>query len=202
MPDDRAVFARCLVRAFFDCPLIKHILPSGRRSLRDRVRYFEMMFASVDTIGGRHMISDGRSGAIWRLPNRTKEAAAPKVILEEAKRLRILFGLHLTSVQKKFDALEAHHPTFAHIYISAIGTDPSFQRHGLASELLATCIAQADHDYLPIYLEVAKPESQQFFERRGFQPIHSFSMPENGPKVTGMLRPVNTPDHAEEKQSG
>ena len=68
-----------------------------------------------------------------------------------------------------------------HWYLWVIGVEPERQGRGLGSSLVEPMIAQADADGLPCYLETHKERNIAFYEKHGYNVVHSGNVPGGGP---------------------
>jgi GNAT superfamily N-acetyltransferase len=75
-----------------------------------------------------------------------------------------------------------------HLYFSQLSVDPSAQRSGIGSVLMARVIADADGVALPVYAETGKPEVVAFLRSFGFVEIGRVELPRGVP-LWLMLRP-------------
>jgi GNAT superfamily N-acetyltransferase len=62
-----------------------------------------------------------------------------------------------------------HEVAEPHWYLSLLGTDPSFQRRGVGSALLAPVLARAHEQGIPAYLETQKEMNVPYYRRHGFE---------------------------------
>ncbi|OQN99742.1 hypothetical protein B0A48_14512 [Cryoendolithus antarcticus] len=76
--------------------------------------------------------------------------------------------------------------------LEKLGVDPAFRRQGMAKLLLKECLALADGDGLPMYLE-ALPGSARMYLKYGFQEQGSFEMLDGKYLVTLMSRQAQRP---------
>ena len=79
-------------------------------------------------------------------------------------------------------------PEQPHWYLQSIGTDPDFQRRGLASALLTPVLERCDAERMPAYLETLKARNVAIYERFGFRVTGEIDLPLGGPHVWLMWR--------------
>ena len=69
-------------------------------------------------------------------------------------------------------ALKKLHTAYAkgpHIYVWAVGVDPSAQGHGFCGKLLRAASAVADREQLPCYLECCGEKNPKIYKRYGYK---------------------------------
>ena len=76
---------------------------------------------------------------------------------------------HLRAWQSWLAQVEKLHPKVPHYYLEYIGVEPTFQRQGLGSRLLAELTRRADVAGVGCYLETATQHNLPLYERFGFR---------------------------------
>jgi len=78
-----------------------------------------------------------------------------------------------------------------HYYLWGITVDPARQRTGAGTTLLNAMFDKADGESMPIYLETHQFINVAYYEQRGFQLIHTGTMPGDDLAFWCMLREPN-----------
>jgi GNAT superfamily N-acetyltransferase len=68
-----------------------------------------------------------------------------------------------------------------HWYLWVIGIEPEQQGRGLGSSLVEPMIARAETEGMPCYLETHKERNVAFYEKHGYNVVHSGNVPGSGP---------------------
>jgi ribosomal protein S18 acetylase RimI-like enzyme len=194
-----------LARAFFDDPLSIYLSPDEQRRARVLpwlyeciVRYGAMYGA---TFGGELLVTpNGLDGlAVWLPPRPTH--------VPVSRRLRaalVLFrtGLPFAPLKFGFDSigrfmaantvehLRAKLAPEPHWYLWVIGVEPEHQGRGLGSSLIGPMLTRADAERKPCYLETHKEPNVRFYQKHGFDVVHSGYVPRDGPAYWCLKRPA------------
>lgn len=75
-----------------------------------------------------------------------------------------------------------------HYYLWGIAVDPARQRSGAGTALLNTMFDRADREAMPVYLETHREANVAYYEQRGFQLLHTGTMPGDDLPFWCMLR--------------
>ena len=189
--DDLGAVAVALSQAFWDDPVISHVLPEGIADRRKRLETFlrlgskgALPHGSLYAIGGAN--GDVAGAAVWKPPGHWR--VTPREILPAlpamlwALRTRARVGVQM------LNAIEAEHPTEPHWYLEILGTHPEHQGKGLGSALLAPVLAHCDAEGEPAYLESSKEQNIPFYERHGFRVTKELHPPGGAPTLWAMWR--------------
>lgn len=183
--DDIPAMAEMLARAFHDDPIVAWVFRDEAR----RATYTRRFFAGRARvlIGQREIYTaDGTAAAaMWARPDEWRDPP-----LRAMKELAILapgVGLRIGRVIRGLVQVEAKHPQPPHWYLAVLGTDPSRQGEGLATELLSHVLGECDRDEVPAYLETGTERNVAFYTRHGFKVTEELRLP-NGPPVWLMWR--------------
>jgi GNAT superfamily N-acetyltransferase len=77
-------------------------------------------------------------------------------------------------------AVDEARPSGPYWYLGVLATDPSHQRRGLATAVMAPVLEEADREGIDCCLETSTMANRRFYERRGFTeltPLHIASGP-------------------------
>jgi GNAT superfamily N-acetyltransferase len=77
-------------------------------------------------------------------------------------------------------AVDEARPSGPYRYLGVLATDPSHQRRGLATAVMAPVLEEADREGIDCCLETSTMANRRFYERRGFTeltPLHIASGP-------------------------
>ncbi len=132
------------------------------------------------------MTADGRSAAIWAPPKLWR--IAPRRIVRHMPRSLWAGGLRSLSAFAALGETERRHPTDAHWYLAALGTDPEARGRGLASAVMGPVLDRCDAEDLGAYLESSKEQNIPFYERHGFDVIDTIDLDHGGPRLWTMWR--------------
>jgi GNAT superfamily N-acetyltransferase len=100
-----------------------------------------------------------------------------------------LVGVRAHAVVELLRRFGASHPQHEpHYYLSLLGVADRHRGRGLGIALLRENLARIDAEGAAAYLESSNPDNDKRYQALGFQPIVSFTAPEDGPTVTGMWR--------------
>lgn len=69
-----------------------------------------------------------------------------------------------------------------------IVVDPGHQRKGIGTTLLESLISKADTEKKPIYLETHNEKNVAYYQRMGFDLVHTGSIPKYDLKIWCMVR--------------
>jgi ribosomal protein S18 acetylase RimI-like enzyme len=79
-----------------------------------------------------------------------------------------------------------------HWYLAGIGVDPSEQRRGIGSALLAPGIEGSERARVPCALLTNSEGNLSFYRRHGFEVVLEGETPTDGPHAWMMLRKPNS----------
>jgi ribosomal protein S18 acetylase RimI-like enzyme len=177
-----------LARAFQDDPAWGWVLPNPRRRAALLPWLFQTGFeiadAEVWTIEG-----DLVGVARWLPPGQ------PNVHVGAMLRALVATPLRVREATNRFfaygravESFRARAVPEPHWYLAGIGVDPSFQRRGMGSALLAKGTDAADAAGLPCALLTNSERNLDFYRRRGFEVVLEGRTPEDGPRAWMMRR--------------
>jgi GNAT superfamily N-acetyltransferase len=176
-----------LRRAFWDDPIMGHVLPEGVSSREKRMAGLMRMEAKPTIEQGSVLVTDdGTAAAIWKPPGAWKLGGAEMVkqmpLAIATLRAGLLRGLATLTMMEK------HHPAEPHWYLAVLGTAPEAQGKGKGSALVQPILDRCDTEGLPAYLESSKERNVPFYERHGFRVTEVIELPKGGPKAWLMWR--------------
>lgn len=186
--DQLAEASAMLARAFHADPAWVWLIPDERRRASVLPWLFgigfEIAAADVWTTAGPIL-----GCARWLPPGR------PPVRVGPALRAFIATPLRLREATSRFfaygRALEKMRIDVAngpHWYLAGLGVEPSQQRKGIGSALLAPGIEGAGRDGLPCVLLTNDEQNLSFYERHGFRTVLEGDRPTGGPHAWAMVR--------------
>lgn len=176
--DDVSGVARVMSRSLGDDPFFQWLLPDVETRMAKTRRFFAQVagFGYVphgDTrvTESEDSTSDGsvvRGVALWAPPENNPEGRL--VSLRNWPHWVSLLGRdRITAFLRIFAEWKLSAPQEPHLYLAALGVDPAFAGHGVASTLLTDGLDRADAEGLPVYTQTLDPKSAAFYERFGFE---------------------------------
>jgi GNAT superfamily N-acetyltransferase len=183
-PDDRAKVVATVTAAFCDDPawdfLTDHqysrVAPLLAASL------FEMRVAT----GNVWVSEDLCAVAMWNAPAKSDEVPGAKEVCD---RYRASAGPHAFECLQRYNAaVAAASSQTPHWYLGTLATDPTRQRQGLATAVIAPVLQQADNEGVACCLETSTEANRQFYERRGFTESTDLEIV-HGPATWWLRRP-------------
>ena len=183
--------AAVLVRALFDDPVWRFVLPSPRRRARTMnslVRAdVERYVADADAFRNEHGV------ALWRRVVPRPESARsprPSEVLDRrpSREERDQFGRHWRRARRVAGAIRALRPDPGeHHYLHLIGVDPGDAGQGHGAALVTPVLDELDGDGVPAFLVSSNPDNLGFYRRFGFVVSGSVELP-GGPMLHAMWR--------------
>ena len=193
-PGDRDAAVRVLTDAFIDFPPIQIVVGTGQGAAERLHRMDTITFPgkSVVLVAER----DGQIvGVLTHADPPDCYAMTPRQMLGLAR----IIGPRLLGTIRLFRTTMRAHPKTPHRHLSQVAVDPSAQRLGIGSALMAVYCARCDEAGLPGYLETiawtdsSRPSQRRLYERFGFEVAQE---PHGSDDWTGltMIRPVTSAD--------
>lgn len=163
---DPCELAKLIGRAFLPLEPCKYLVPEQSHRLAVMTRFFEVDVRECQESGSVDVTADHRGVALWMPRSGVPSESEEPESVEELKRA---VGHYLDRFVAFNEELVSHYPTgraFHHLMI--LGVDPSAQRHGLGSAILAARHARLDAEGIPAYLEAASLALTEFYQRHGY----------------------------------
>jgi ribosomal protein S18 acetylase RimI-like enzyme len=163
-----------------------------------RRRVLPAMFAAScrDAIPLGHVYGELGAGelrgvAVWVPPGRARMSLARRLrALPDGLRILVAAPRRFPRALRYMAAADALHPTQAHWYLESVGVDPAWQRHGVATRLLAPVLALADRRRESCYLVTAREDVVSWYRGLGFEPLKDdVRLTPGGPRTWAMWRP-------------
>jgi len=184
--------ALAVANAFFDYPSLKEYFPDPVSRKWKLPWYMEHTLKSALRYGEVLTTNDG-SGVLFLLPPghtrltdwdyvKSGFLAAPLVVGIRQYAVVSASETFLADTQERLLAGRAHY------YLWGIAVNPARQRTGAGSALLKRMFERADRETMPIYLETHQHANVAYYEQRGFQLIHTGTMPGGELSFWCMLR--------------
>jgi GNAT superfamily N-acetyltransferase len=190
LADDVRPLSQSLARAFYDDPIMSHIVPDETKRRNRLWKLFDVV-AKVDMDKGGVWTTPGREGAaLWAAPGKWRDS--PRHLVRQMP-LVFTIGRDLPRAMRLFTMMDKHHPREPHWYLGVLGTDPAHQGKGLGSALLRPVLDRCDDEGVPAYLESSKESNVPFYERHGFRVMHELPIP-GGPTLWPMWRDPRPPE--------
>jgi GNAT superfamily N-acetyltransferase len=187
---DAGPLSATLARAFFDDPLMLHLLRNEKARPDTMPRLFRLLLKLGLPHGACFVSSGFEAATLWRPPNGW-HVHFKDYILNGPEFLGI-FGGAVFTVISTMDVIEKLHPKTPHWYLQVIGTDPAHQGKGYASLIMRQQLAVADAQAMPCYLESSKDSNIPIYKSFGFEVTGEIKIPD-GPTLWPMWRNAHTP---------
>lgn len=184
------MLSHTLARAFQDDPVMRWMLPEGRRRARALPRLFGAMTRHHFLAGGGSEVA--RQGtrlgaaALWDPPGRWKQT--PREELRMLPSVLLALGARSVRGQQLTEVMKQQHPEEPHWYLAVIGSDPTVRGEGFGHALMRSRLDRVDAEHAPAYLESSNPDNVPYYLRFGFEVIGELVLPDNGPRMTPMWR--------------
>jgi ribosomal protein S18 acetylase RimI-like enzyme len=170
--------SRLLTRAFFNDPFYTYIMPQEKRRANQLLWWMKALTEYTYRFGSIQVLPDYRGAAFWLGPDHTMFSTA-KLMQLGLYKVPWMLGipcmmrtLKVTGMWEKWHHL-APRP---HLYLAVIGIDPSCQRKGWGSRLMAPVLKIADERGWFCHLETATEGDIAFYSRHGFEVTQSGRM--------------------------
>ena len=178
--------------AFFDYPMMRHYFPNSKTRKRKLRWYLEQTLRCAVRFGEVWVTPDC-CGVLFVLPPGHTRLTDKEFIQNGFLFVPFVMGLGNYKRSNECEAFVADTQERllggrAHYYLWGLVTDPQAQRKGVGSALLKKLTARADAEKLPIYLETHAQSNVAYYERFGFQLIHTDTIPKHGLALWCMLR--------------
>lgn len=185
--NDAQALGEVLARAFAEDPVMQWLLPTTRARTRRLPRLFAMELLCFYLPNEEvYTTRDVAGGAIWAPPGGWRTPISN--VVRGIPRLAWTLRGRLPAAVQCVSAIERVHPPETHWYLAVVGTEPSRQRQGVGSALLAPVLDRCDRDFLPAYLESSREDNVAFYRRHGFDVTAPLDLPDGGPRIWPMWR--------------
>ncbi|WP_017582812.1 GNAT family N-acetyltransferase [Nocardiopsis valliformis] len=173
--------ARVLSRALHDDPLFRWLFPDDELRMAKVRRFFALAVGFGYMPAGDVRIAElaestesapvTRAAALWAPP--TSNPESPLVSLRTWPHWGALIGrARLAAFVRIFAEWKMASPQEQHLYLAALGVDPSVAGTGVAGGLLTAGLDEADSQGLPVFTQTLNDKSVGFYERFGFRCVH------------------------------
>ncbi len=184
--------ASVVASAFFDYPMLTYYFPDRERRARGLPWYMEKTLVCALRYGEVFVTPD-LDGVMFILPPGHTRLTQNEYIRCGFLPVPLVMGL---SNYKKSDDCEkfvadTQERLLAgrdHYYLWGLVADPKAQKKGLGTALLKLLLDKADAEDKPVYLETHEPKNVAYYERFGFNLIHTATIPAHGLDIWCMLR--------------
>ncbi|AFR09805.1 GNAT family N-acetyltransferase [Nocardiopsis alba] len=179
--DDVPGIARVLSLALHDDPLFLWLFPDEETRMAKVRRFFALTAGFGYVPAGDTRVTElaesedsaptVRAAALWAPP--TSNPEGPLVSMRTWPHWGALIGrARLTAFIRLFAEWKMATPQEPHLYLAALGVDPSATDLGLGRSLLASGLEEADAQRLPVFTQTLDVKSVGFYERFGFEVVH------------------------------
>jgi ribosomal protein S18 acetylase RimI-like enzyme len=188
---DAEGLGQTLARAFYDDPVMMHLMPDVRDRDTKLPRVFKLLFKLALPHRACFVTSGYEAATLWRPPNGWHVSIWEYLV--NAPELLGIFGTRALTVLNTMDRVEKLHPHTPHWYLQTIGTDPDRQGKGYGSLIMRQQLAVADAAGLPCYLESSKDTNIAIYKSFGFDVTGEIKIPD-GPTLWPMWRDAHRPN--------
>ena len=184
-PSDTASVSATLARAFFDDPVMMHLLPDETARREKLPRLFALLFKLALPFGACAVTPDCEAATLWRPPNQWHMPFWQYLV--HGGTLVNVFGAGTLRVMRTMDLVEKQHPKTPHWYLQTIGTDPDKQGKGYGGRVIRHQLEKIDAVGMPTYLESSKDTNIPIYQSFGFELRGEIKVPD-GPVLYPMWR--------------
>lgn len=158
------------------------MFPDAQQYLRSFPLVLKHFAGGAFDHGSAYRTVDYGAAALWLPPGAGPDEEALGAVMEE--------GVDTVLQPEVFGVLEevgAGHPDEAHWYLPAMGADPTCQRKGYGSAVMAESLRRCDEGHVAAYLESTNPANIPFYQRFGFDVIGDIQSG-SSPSISRMFR--------------
>jgi ribosomal protein S18 acetylase RimI-like enzyme len=191
-PHQKNKAAATTAAAFFDYPNFIFYFPDPKRRTRYLPWYMENVLNCALRYGEVYTTSD-ISGVIFTLPPGHTKISEWEYVQNGFLLTPLLLGFH--NYQQSMDCenfVGATHEKLLknrpHIYLWGLAVDPAYQSIGIGTALMQPLLEKANTRKLPIYLETHNEKNVAYYQRYGFDLIHTDRIPKHELPFWCMLR--------------
>ena len=191
-PRQKRSAADVLAAAFYDYPMFTFYFPDPKR----RTRYLSWYLGNVLNCALRYgevYTTPDTAGVIFTLPPGHTKISLWEYIQNGFLLSCFVLGLRNyarsmdceTFVGNMHETIMAGRP---HYYLWGLAVDPRQKRKGVGSGLMAPMLAKADADNKPVYLETHDENNVGYYQKMGFDLVHTGLIPKYDLPIWCMLR--------------
>lgn len=201
-PGDLQPLSELLARAFTDDPIYQFLMPDAAMRQAQLAWLMGVMVRYGVSYGTSARPVDRLAGVALWMPPGSGDATPWRMLRVGAGaglwRMGVGNLLRMVKASDFYEKLRKQLMPEPHRYLLLLGIDPPDQGKGIGSTLLAPELAEADRRGEPCYLETSKESNLPFYQRHGFEIVHSGRVPDGGPACWTMRRPPsgNSADQA------
>lgn len=173
--------ARVLSRSLHDDPLFRWLFPDDELRMAKVRRFFALAAGFGYVPFGDTRVADladstdappvVRGAALWAPP--TSNPEGPLVSPRTWPHWIGLLGRgRIAAFTRVFAEWKMAAPQEPHLYLAALGVDPSVVGTGVAGSLLTSGLDEADTQRLPVFTQVIDDKNIGFYEHFGFRVVH------------------------------
>ena len=191
-PRQKKKASAVLAAAFFDYPMFTFYFPDPKR----RARYLPWYLGNVLSCALRYgevFTTPQISGVAFTLPPGHTKISQWEYIQNGFLGAPILLGFrnYAQSMDCETFVGDTHEKIMKdrpHYYLWGLVVDPSQKRKGIGTALMQPIIAKADAENKPIYLETHDEKNVVYYQRMGFDLVHTDRIPKYDLPIWCMLR--------------
>jgi ribosomal protein S18 acetylase RimI-like enzyme len=181
-----------IVAAFFDYPMFDLYFPDRGTRKHVMTWYLGNVLNCAMSYGEVYTLPEV-SGVLFVLPPGHTRISQWEYIQKGFLGAPFVLGLRdFVRSQKCEEFVAGEHEKIMrerrHYYLWGLVVDPLYKRQGIGSALLIPVIEKVDSQKMPIYLETHDERNVGYYQRTGFQLVHTSTIPDSDVQVWCMVR--------------
>jgi ribosomal protein S18 acetylase RimI-like enzyme len=181
-----------LSASFFDYPMFTFYFPDPKRRTRYLPWYFQNVLNCALRYGEVYTTPD-TSGVIFTLPPGHTKISLWEYIQNGFLLTPFLLGFRNYKQSMDCESFVAYTQenlmkNRPHYYLWGLAVDPSQKAKGIGAALMLPVLAKADAQKIPVYLETHDEKNVRYYQKHGFDLIHTVRIPKYELPIWCMLR--------------
>lgn len=187
---DGAAAAGVLADAFFEDPMMVHLVPDPARRRRMLPVYFAAVLRQAGRRGKIQVATD--DDAVVGLAIAMPAGTYPLPTLPQLREWRAMAAAGVGGTLRNFrdiPPIDRARPSEPFHYLMYLGTSPAMQGRGHGAALVERVLTDADANDHPAYLVTMRHANLAFYARFGFEVRAELQMGRHGPPAWSLIRP-------------
>lgn len=195
-PGQKKKASEVVAASFYDYPMFMFYFPDPKRRTRYLPWYLENVLNCALRYGEVYTNPE-ISGVIFTLPPGHTKISDWEYLQNGFLLTPFLLGFHnyKQSMECEYFVYDTHEKLLKdrpHIYLWGLAVNPQYKRKGIGSALLQPVLEKADTQKMPVYLETHDEKNVKYYQRHGFDVIHTDTIPKHDLPIWCMLREPKT----------